>query len=76
MSPDTRRPLLYLGAVTAAAALFLLAPGIDLWASGLFFRAGEGFFLANVGPVRALYRLVPWIVGAQAIGIPLLLLLG
>ncbi|NWG87385.1 MAG: phosphatase PAP2 family protein [Hydrogenophilaceae bacterium] len=25
--------------------LFLLAPELDLWASGLFYRAGEGFFL-------------------------------
>src|SRR4029077_19011121 len=59
-----------------AVALFLLAPGIDLWASGLFFRPGEGFFLANLGLVRAIYRAVPWIVTVQAIGIPLLLLLG
>jgi len=68
--------LLYAGALVAASALFLLAPGIDLWTSGLLFRPGAGFFLADLGVVRALYRAVPWIVTAQAIGIPLLLLLG
>ena len=76
MSPETRLFLLYLAAVGAALAVFLLAPGIDLWASGLFFRPGEGFFLANADAVRALYRSVPWIVAAQVVGIPLLLLLG
>ena len=76
MSPETKRLFLYLAAVGAAVALFLLAPGIDLWASGLFYRPGEGFFLANLGVVRALYRSVPWIVMAQAVGISLLLILG
>lgn len=59
MSPELRSVLLYLAAVCAASALFLLAPGIDLWASGLFFRPGDGFFLANAGIVRVLYRAVP-----------------
>jgi lipid A 4'-phosphatase len=76
MRPEARSFLLYAGAVVAATALFLLAPGVDLWAAGLFFRPGAGFFLAELGVVRALYRAVPWIVTAQAIGIPLLLLLG
>src|SRR5579872_828258 len=76
MSPETRSVLLYVGALVAAAALFLLAPGVDLWASGLFYRPGDGFFLANLGVVRALYRAVPWIVMAEFVGVPLLLLVG
>jgi lipid A 4'-phosphatase len=76
MSPELRSVLLYLAAVCAVGALFLLAPSVDLWASGLFFRPGEGFFLANAGIVRVLYRAVPWIVIAQAVGVPLFLLLG
>ncbi len=76
MSPDRRSVLLYVAGVIAASALFLLAPGIDLWASGLFFRPGEGFFLANLGLVRALYRAVPWIVAVEAVGVPLLVFLG
>ncbi|MGH7125191.1 MAG: hypothetical protein ACREFI_12515 [Stellaceae bacterium] len=62
--------------MVAAVALFLLTPGIDLWVSGLFYKPGEGFFLANLGVVRVIYRAVPWIVAAEIIGIPLLLLLG
>ena len=76
MSPERRAALLYAAGVIAACALFLLAPGIDLWASGLFYRPGQGFFLANLGVVRALYRAVPWIVAAQIVGIPLLVFLG
>jgi lipid A 4'-phosphatase len=76
MRPEKRSVLIYAGAVVAASALFLLAPGIDLWASGLLFRPNGGFYLAALGIVRVLYRAVPWIVAAQAIGIPLLLLLG
>ena len=66
----------YLAALVAASALFLLAPGIDLRASELFYRPQDGFFLAEWAPVRALYRSVPLLVTAQAIGIPLLLLWG
>jgi len=76
MSPEARSVLLFWAAVCAAIALFLFAPGIDLWASGLFYRPGEGFFLANAGIVRVFYRAVPWIVIAQAVGVPLILLLG
>ena len=68
--------LVYLAALIAASALFLLAPGIDLWVSALFYRPGDGFFLAQWEPVQALYRSVPLLVTAQAVGIPLLLLLG
>lgn len=76
MSPEMKAILLYLFPVGAAIAVFLLAPGLDLWASGLFYRPGEGFFLANTGVVRALYLAVPWIVAAEAVGIPLLLAAG
>ncbi|TCS72669.1 lipid A 4'-phosphatase [Sulfuritortus calidifontis] len=38
------RPLLYYSFV-GFGLLFLLAPELDLWASGLFYRVGEGFFL-------------------------------
>jgi lipid A 4'-phosphatase len=75
MSPETRSLVFYVAAAALAGALFLLAPGVDLWASGLFYRPGDGFFLSQLGLVHALYGSVPWIV-AQAIGIPLLLLLG
>lgn len=72
----SKAPLAYLAALGAATLLFLLVPGLDLWASGLFYRTGDGFFLGDWGPVRALYRAVPLIVTAQVVGIPLLVLIG
>jgi lipid A 4'-phosphatase len=54
-------PLVYLGLAAASLALFLAAPGIDLWTSGLFYTAGEGFRLAHWAPVLVLHRAVPWI---------------
>jgi lipid A 4'-phosphatase len=58
----------------AAALLFTLAPGIDLWASGLFWRPGDSFFLGDAGWVRFLYRAVPWIT-YLTVGATLLILL-
>jgi lipid A 4'-phosphatase len=55
---------LWLGAVVATSALFLLAPGIDLWASGMFWRPGEGFFLKDSTPFRLLYEAVPYLTHA------------
>lgn len=40
------------------ALLFLLAPGADLWFSGLFFREGPGFYLRDATWVRVLYDMV------------------
>lgn len=46
------RHLLYASFV-GFGLLFLLAPELDLWASGLFWRAGEGFFLhAALDPIH------------------------
>ena len=59
----------YVAALALAAVLFLLFPGIDLWASGLFYRPGEGFFLAQWGPVRAIYAGVPYLTDAIVIGV-------
>jgi lipid A 4'-phosphatase len=52
-------------AVTGLAAIvFTLFPGIDLWASGLFWRPDGGFFLGTSMPVRFIYRAVPIITYA------------
>ncbi|MDP1607189.1 MAG: phosphatase PAP2 family protein [Rhodocyclaceae bacterium] len=40
----------------AAVVLFIAAPGIDLAASALFYRPGEGFFLADAAWVRLIYH--------------------
>jgi lipid A 4'-phosphatase len=65
----------YVAALVLAAAVFLLFPGIDLWASGLFYRAGDGFFLARWGPVRAIYAGVPYLTDAVVVGVIALYLL-
>jgi len=64
-----RRAAAYVAALALAAAIFLLFPGIDLWASGLFYRAGSGFFLAQWGPVHAIYAGVPYLTDAIVVGV-------
>jgi lipid A 4'-phosphatase len=54
----------FLAAFLAAALVFTLAPGVDLWASGLFYRSGEGFFLKDWAPVRLLYLGLPYLTHA------------
>lgn len=61
--------------VVAAAALTTAFAGIDLWTSGLFYRAGAGFIYGNAWPLRAIYGGVPLIVDAIVIGVVLLLVL-
>lgn len=70
-----RAALAYGAALLAATVVFLLFPGLDLWTSALFYRAEGGFFLANWGPVRFLYRAVPYITDAAVIGVVALYLL-
>ena len=53
------RLAIYFAALAGASAFFLLFPSVDLWVSGLFWRPGEGFFLADWGPFRFLYDIVP-----------------
>ena len=48
-----------------AQLAFWRLPEIDLWFSGLFWRAGEGFFLADLAPVRwsyAIFRDIPYVL--------------
>lgn len=71
-----RGPLIYLAAVAAMLVLFWTAPGIDLWASGLFYRPGQGFFLAQDEATRFIYRAVPWLVVLMVIGLPLTVFAG
>jgi len=65
----------YVAVLALAVAMFLLFPGIDLWASALFYRPDSRFLLADWAPVRAVYRAVPYIVEFVAIGVPTLFLI-
>ena len=58
------------GAFVLLTAVFELFPGIDLWAAGLFYRAGEGFYLSQSWPAQASYRAVPYLTDAVVIGVP------
>ncbi|MGB3146643.1 MAG: phosphatase PAP2 family protein [Paracoccaceae bacterium] len=70
---DPRTVWLTLAASAAfAAALFSLMPEIDLWVSGAFFRAGQGFLLTGTGWIELVRNLV-WDL---SIGVFLLALLG
>jgi lipid A 4'-phosphatase len=56
------RGFLAFGAVSVAVAvLFVWAPGIDLAASALVYREGEGFHLARSAYARAWYVGIPWL---------------
>ena len=45
----------------------ILLPGIDLWASGLFYRPGDGFFLGGWAPFRLAHEHLNLAVWAFAI---------
>ena len=72
---ERRAILVYGAALVTASAVFSLFPGIDLWASGLFYRAGGGFFLGGSWPIRAVYAAVPHVTEAVVVGVPTLFLL-
>ena len=57
-------------------ALFLdYVPKFDLWAAGVFYREGQGFFLERHPVVLFVYNAVPVITWVFVLGFPLLLLL-
>jgi lipid A 4'-phosphatase len=47
----------------------ILLPGIDLWASGLFYRPGEGFFLGDWAPFRIAHEYLPVVVWAYVLAV-------
>jgi lipid A 4'-phosphatase len=47
----------------------VLLPGIDLWVSGLFYRAGGGFFLGDWAPFRLVHDHLAIAVWAYAIAV-------
>jgi lipid A 4'-phosphatase len=57
---------LYAALFAAATALFLFAPGLDLWTSGLFYEPGRGFVLAHWPPALFVSGLIPWIAWGLA----------
>ena len=54
---------------TGLALVFVLVPGIDLWFSALFYHEAGGFYLQDAWWVRLLYKLVPPLTIALAVGL-------
>jgi lipid A 4'-phosphatase len=63
------RPLLLVALAVAAGLLFWAFPGIDLWASGLFWRPGEGFFLRDLPPFKLVHEGMPYLTAAIALAL-------
>jgi lipid A 4'-phosphatase len=57
------RVALFLAAFLILCGVPVLFPGIDLWASALFYEPGRGFFLADWLPIRFVRAAMPWLVG-------------
>src|SRR5690349_11713058 len=61
--------LLFVAAMIAAALLFRAFPGIDLWASGLFWRPGEGFYLRDFPPFAFAHQGLPYFTVAIVVAL-------
>jgi lipid A 4'-phosphatase len=68
-----RSILALLAAMAAASALFLLWPGLDLWASGLFYRPGRDFALRWEPVSGAIHDAIPLLMGVVIFAVLLLL---
>ncbi len=55
--------------IVLISAVFLAAPGIDLWFSGLFYTPGIGFPMARLGAFIGLRELHSWLTIATVIGL-------
>jgi lipid A 4'-phosphatase len=75
-----KRAGVYAGIWLLLGLLFLLVPGIDLAATGLFYVPGEGFPLGGWAPLETVEDAVPWItkliVAVIALGAVWLWLIG
>ena len=73
----TRSARVHIAAVASSlgvALLFVLAPGIDIWFSGLFFRESAGFYLRNAAWVGLLYDMVEPLTVVLVLGLLCLLI--
>jgi lipid A 4'-phosphatase len=58
------RLLLFVAAMLVGALVFWAFPGIDLWASGLFWRPGAGFYLRDFPPFAIAHQGLPYLTAA------------
>jgi lipid A 4'-phosphatase len=62
-------PLLLALAALASGLLFWTNPGIDLWATDLFWRPGEGFYLRDFPLFRIIHDGMPYFTGTIAVAL-------
>lgn len=60
--PDASLAVVALAAV-ASSLFFYLFPGVDLWVTGWFYDAADGFVLADIPALRALRSSSTWVMG-------------
>jgi lipid A 4'-phosphatase len=71
-----RRPLVVVGATSLVLAIFFVRfAEIDLWFSGLFWNATDGFFLREAWWVQLPYKIIPPITVGLVAGALLLILI-
>ena len=58
----------FVAAFVVAMGALVLFPGIDLWASGLFYRPGAGFYLATWPVFTVVREALPYFVALLAAG--------
>ncbi|HUE18815.1 MAG TPA: phosphatase PAP2 family protein [Stellaceae bacterium] len=64
----SRGLIVFTVAFVAAMGLLIVFPAIDLAASGLFYRPGDGFFLAQAPTLVFIRKAMPYLVAALAAG--------
>lgn len=64
----------FAGAFLGLCGGLILLPGIDLWASGLFYRPAAGFFLGDWAPFRLAHEDLSYVVAGFAVFLVALLL--
>jgi lipid A 4'-phosphatase len=64
----SRGIVIFAAAFIATMGLLILFPAIDLATSGLFYRPGEGFFLAQSPALVIIRKAMPYLVAALAAG--------
>ncbi|HUK59582.1 MAG TPA: phosphatase PAP2 family protein [Stellaceae bacterium] len=70
------RVALFLAAFLVICGGSVLLPAVDLWASGLFYAPGRGFFLAHWPPFELVRRAVPVLAALVALAGLALIVLG
>jgi lipid A 4'-phosphatase len=63
------KKLLFLGGVVVAGLLFWAFPGIDLWATGLFWRQDKGFYARDFLPFHLVHEGMPYLTAVIGVGL-------